>query len=247
MTEGTTRRRDLRDRIVDAAARLLAEQGAAAVTTRGVAEAAGVQPPAIYRLFGDKDGLLEAVAEHVLATYVATKADAARTAAEEDTDPVEDLRAGWRRQVDFGLANPTLFALLHDPVRARHSPAVRDGLQVLESRVRRVAQAGRLRVAEPRAVALVHAAGTGVVQTLLATPVQDRDPGLAEDLLEAVLRQVLTDAADDPEGRAGKGARQAGPQPAAVALRALAADLDELSEAERTLLAEWLDRVVARP
>ena len=65
---------DTRARIVDAAARLLREAGPAAVTTRGVAEAAGLQAPAIYRLFGDKDGLLEAVAEHVLATWVDSKA-----------------------------------------------------------------------------------------------------------------------------------------------------------------------------
>ncbi|WP_338419811.1 TetR family transcriptional regulator [Streptomyces klenkii] len=36
------------------------------MTTRAVAAAAGVQAPAIYRLFGDKDGLLEAVAEQRL-------------------------------------------------------------------------------------------------------------------------------------------------------------------------------------
>ncbi|MGC5311828.1 helix-turn-helix domain-containing protein [Micromonospora zamorensis] len=41
-----------RDRIVEAAGRLLAESGRDAVTTRVVSAAAGVQPPAIYRLFG---------------------------------------------------------------------------------------------------------------------------------------------------------------------------------------------------
>jgi len=60
----------MRARIIDAAARLLQEQGPTAVTTHGVAQAAGVQAPAIYRLFGDKNGLPEAVAEHVMATYV---------------------------------------------------------------------------------------------------------------------------------------------------------------------------------
>src|ERR1700677_3669653 len=50
-----------RENLVEVAARLLREQGAAAVTTRAVALAAGVQAPAIYRLFGDKDGLLDAV------------------------------------------------------------------------------------------------------------------------------------------------------------------------------------------
>src|SRR5687768_5320162 len=100
-------RDDVRTGIVEAAARLLQEQGARAVTTRGVAQAAGVQAPTIYRLFGDKDGLLDAVAEHVMATYVATKAVAA-----VDADPVADLRVGWRMHVDFALANPELHALL---------------------------------------------------------------------------------------------------------------------------------------
>ncbi len=60
--------------IVEVAARLLHDGGPGAVTTRAVAAAAGVQPPTIYRLFGDKDGLLDAVAEHVFATYVDGKA-----------------------------------------------------------------------------------------------------------------------------------------------------------------------------
>src|SRR5690349_17456271 len=93
--------------IVEAAAHLLRDQGIRAVTTRGVAQAAGVQAPTIYRLFGDKDGLVDAVAEHVLAEYVGRKA-----AGEADPDPVADLRAGWRTHVGFALENPELYALL---------------------------------------------------------------------------------------------------------------------------------------
>ena len=72
---------EVRASIVEAAARLLHEEGARAVTTRGVAQAAGVQAPTIYRLFGDKDGLVQAVAEHVMATYVAAKSVPAPDAA----------------------------------------------------------------------------------------------------------------------------------------------------------------------
>jgi hypothetical protein len=93
------------------AARLLQEQGPAAVTTRGVARAAGVQPPAIYRLFGDKDGLLEAVAEHVMATYVSTKAAIVRSASADEIDPLDDLRSAWQTQLDFGVTIPALFRL----------------------------------------------------------------------------------------------------------------------------------------
>lgn len=111
-------RLELRTRIVGAAARLLHEHGPAAVTTRGVAEAAGVQAPTLYRLFGDKDGLLDAVAEHELARYVTGK-----THAEDSDDPIADLRTAWDLHVEFGLANPALFTLLADPSRAARSPA----------------------------------------------------------------------------------------------------------------------------
>jgi len=205
------------------------------VTTRGVADAAGVQAPAIYRLFGDKDGLLDAVAEHVMATYVLAKAAVVEAASAENVDPLQDLRAGWDTQVDFGLANPALFRLLSDPDRVLPSPAARSGRRVLESRVHRVAVTGRLRVAERRAVDLIQAAGIGTIQTLLATPAQQRDAGLAESMYDAVLRQILTDAPAPAENR---------PTAAAVAFRAVAPQLDMLSDAEQKLLAEWLDRVV---
>jgi len=53
-----------RERILKAAMVLLPKGGRDALTTRAVAEAAGVQPPILYRLFSDKAGLLTAVAEY---------------------------------------------------------------------------------------------------------------------------------------------------------------------------------------
>ncbi|QHF24455.1 TetR family transcriptional regulator [Rathayibacter sp. VKM Ac-2804] len=227
---------DTRARIVDAAARLLREDGPSAVTTRGVAEAAGLQAPAIYRLFGDKDGLLEAVAEHVLSSWVAEKAVVVEEAAAGDVDPIEDLRAGWAAQIEFGVANPSLFRLLSDPARAAVSPAARSGKKVLASRVRRVAAAGRLRVPEERAVGLIQAAGTGVVTTLLSSPAAERDAGLADAAFEGVLARILT---GHPE------AAEDAPLAAVVAVRALAPQLADLRPAERELLRDWLDRVLA--
>src|SRR5487761_1796673 len=102
----------VRARLVDVAAGLLAAQGPEAVTTRSVALAAGVQAPTIYRLFGDKNGLLDAVAEHGFAAYMARKPPV-----DADADPVESLRAGWELHVGFGLANPELFRLMHTALR----------------------------------------------------------------------------------------------------------------------------------
>src|SRR3954451_12093730 len=105
-----------RERIVQGAAALLAEGGRDAVTTRAVASAAGVQAPTIYRLFGDKSGLLDAVAEHGFAAYLGEKG-----VPEPDADPVDDLRTGWDMHVGFGLANPALYALMYGDPRPGES------------------------------------------------------------------------------------------------------------------------------
>ncbi|NUR97690.1 MAG: TetR/AcrR family transcriptional regulator [Kribbellaceae bacterium] len=220
--------------IIEAAATLLREGGPSAVTTRGVAERAGVQAPAIYRLCGDQDGLLDAVAEHVMAAFVADKAAVVAAATAADVDPLDDLRTSWHKQIEFGLTNPAVFRLLSDPERVASSPAAAMGVQVLQARVHRLAATGRLRVPESQAVDLIQAAGVGTVQTLLATPVQRRDPALGETMFEAVLGRILTDA---------PGADADGPVVAAVALRALVPQLDVFSESERGLLVEWLDRI----
>lgn len=214
---------DVRTNLVEVAARLLREQGPAAVTTRGVAHAAGMQAPAIYRMFGDKDGLLDAVAEHVFATYVAEKS---RTP--DSDDPLADLRAGWDTHIGFGMANPALYVLL---VGRPPSPATVAGIEKLRAKVRRVAEIGRLRVSEQRAVELIHAANTGVVLTLLTAP--DPDPGLADAMYEAVTRTILTDAPALAED---------GPVAAAVAFRTVVPDLPRLTDTERAMLSEWLNR-----
>ncbi len=219
---------DPRSAIIDAAARLLQEQGAAALTTRGVAEAAGVQPPTLYRLFGDKDGLIDAVAERVMATYVAAKSEPI------DPDPVTDLRAAWRMHNDFGLANPELYALLNR--RGPNSPATVAGIEVLRTRVRRLATAGVLRVSEERALELIHAAGSGTVLALLSTPPEQRDPGLADAMLEAVLAAILTDSPSSAP---------TGPAAVAIQFATLIDELPALSDAERALLGEWLARAIA--
>lgn len=221
-------RHKTRTNIVECAAQLLREQGVSAVTTRAVAQAAGMQAPTIYRFFDDKDALLDAVAEHVFATYVAGK-----TLVEESGDPVADLRSGWETHIGFGLANPALFGLLSDPNRGARSPAAAAGLEVLRARVHRVAAIGRLRVPERRAVELIHAAGTGAVLTLLSTPPQHRDLDLANAMYEAVMRSILTDVPPLPVDHTTA---------AAVAFRAVAPTLPTLTDAERALLSEWLDR-----
>lgn len=221
---------DTRARILEAASRLVIEGGVAALTTRAVAAAASVQAPTLYRLFGDKRGLLDAVAEHGLAAFVREKECEPR-----DPDPVQDLRAAWKRYVSFGLGNPAVFAIMNEVGRTGPPPsATLAGLAVLRERVGQIARAGRLRVPEERAVALVHAAGTGTVATLLTIPENQRDPELAALALDAVLAVALSEDAEP------------GPlTPARLAI-GLRAHLDEttaLSPGERLFMRELLDRI----
>jgi AcrR family transcriptional regulator len=226
-------RRKTRVKIVECAAQLLREQGTHAVTTRAVAQAAGMQAPTIYRFFEDKDALLDAVAEHVFATYVAGK-----TLVGDSGDPVADLRAGWDTHIGFGLANAALFGLLIEPSRGARSPAAAAGREVLRARVHRVAAIGRLRVTEQRAVELIHAAGTGAVLTLLSAPPEHRDLDLADAMYEAVMRSILTDVPTLPADNAIA---------VVVTFRAVAPKLTMLTDAERALLSEWLDRASDAP
>jgi AcrR family transcriptional regulator len=216
---------------VEVATALLASGGRDAVSTRAVAAAAGTQAPTIYRLFGDKDGLLDAVAEYGFASYLAAKPVPLPGA-----DPVEDLRAGWDLHVSFGLENPALFLLMYgEPRPGRTPPAAAAAFTVLQARIHSIAASGRLRVSERLAADMVHAAGCGTVMTLLATPPAQRTPDLSDAMFDALVAAITI---------AGPAPRTTGPIPVANALRAELPGLTMLSDGERHVLAEWLDRVV---
>jgi AcrR family transcriptional regulator len=230
--ETPTGRDETRAHIVAVTAGLLASGGRDAVSTRAVAAAAGTQAPTIYRLFGDKDGLLDAVAEHGFASYLAEKEIRATAG-----DPVEDLRAGWDLHVGFGLANPALYSLMYgDPRPGRKPPAAVAAFRVLQGHIRGIAAAGRLKVSERLAADLVHAAGCGTVMTLLAIPEGRRDMGLSDAAREATIAAITADA---PAPAAH------GPAAAANALRAGLGEVTVLTDGERHVLDEWLDRIAS--
>ncbi|MER7417002.1 TetR/AcrR family transcriptional regulator [Micromonospora peucetia] len=224
-----------RDRIVRAAAALLAEGGREAVSTRAVSRAAGVQAPTIYRQFGDMRGLLDAAASYGFAAYLHAQA-----AGNLAGDPVDDLRRGWDLHVGFGVSNPAFHALVYGDPRPGETPtAARVAADILRQLVQRVAEAGRLRTGVDEATEMLHATGCGITLTLIRTPPAQRDPALSARTREAVLAALVTDsAAARATSRADRPVRHA------VALRAALDTLTtDLTAAERALLAEWLDRI----
>jgi AcrR family transcriptional regulator len=232
-------RSDARERILAAAAALVADGGVEAASTRAVAAAAGVQAPTLYRLFGDKQGLLDAVATRGFEEYLAGK-----HALLASDDPVADLGAGWDLHVEFGLSHPGLYTLMYGiPGRGREIPAAREAAGKLRELLGRVARAGRLRVPIEAAAQLADAVAVGVTLALIATPEAERDPELSPRARDMVQAAILT-----PADGADPGATA--PPLAAHAL-ALAAALEDrpelLGPAETALLRQWLERLAAVP
>ncbi len=222
-------RGEVRARILDAALKLLAGEGRDAVTTRAVAEAAGIQPPVLYRLFNDKGGLLDALAEYGFGSYLCQKHSLAR-----GDDPVEALRAGWDLHIDFGLTNPALYLLMYADLRPGKKSAAADAsFERLREHIRKAAVAGRLRVSEERAANLYHAAALGTVLTLLGMPEGEIDMALSTIAREAAISAITTEKPVYSK---------AGSAEAAIALRAMLDETAPFSDRERSLLVEWLDR-----
>jgi AcrR family transcriptional regulator len=177
--------------ILQAAAKLLTEHGPAGISTRAVAAAAGVQTPALYRLFGDKDGLLDALGSYGFESYLAEK-----RSLEPSEDAIDDIRRGWNIHVEFGLANPAFYALMYGNLRPGRRPAAaQENAQILRRLLERARQQGRLRVPVEDAARAIEASTTGAVLLLLAQPEDERDPASLTGLRDTVINSIISDAA----------------------------------------------------
>ncbi|MFC5803939.1 TetR/AcrR family transcriptional regulator [Streptomyces formicae] len=92
------------------ARRLTAEHGAEGLSLSAVARAVGVSPPALYRYFDGRNGLVLAVYQDVTAEFVATVAAAAQCQDPEDLGA--QLYAATRAVLDWSVGNPAEFDLL---------------------------------------------------------------------------------------------------------------------------------------
>ncbi|MER5634650.1 TetR/AcrR family transcriptional regulator [Streptomyces nitrosporeus] len=229
----------LREALLAAAEEQLTASPDHDVATRAVCEAVGVTQPVLYRLFGDKRGLLDALAEVGLHRYAKRKA-----ALEQTDDPVADLRAGWDDHLAFAAENPAVYRLMFSP-RPWADTAAREGVsRLLTAALTRCAAAGALRGDVEDAAALILSANTGLALNRIAQPgVYGRDT-VSDTLRDAVLAAVVTAPApartDDPVTEAAHrldAQLRIGPPTA-------------LASEETALLRVWLDRLArtgARP
>ncbi|WP_329045429.1 TetR/AcrR family transcriptional regulator [Amycolatopsis sp. NBC_01488] len=218
---------DSRTRILEAAADLLSRS--ADFSTRAVCEAAGVGAPALYRQFGDKDGLLAAVVDRGFEQYLDGK-----RAAKPSEDPVRDLRDGWDNHVAFALGHPHHYRLMYSGLSTPPGAAA-EAHALLLAVLERCAAAGRLKLPPPLAAQMVMAANAGVALSMITRPELYPVPGFSVRVRESVLAGVLAEDRPEADG-------------VAATATALAARLPEtvpgdLTAAEVTVLREWLARL----
>ncbi|UOQ57890.1 TetR/AcrR family transcriptional regulator [Leucobacter allii] len=224
-----------RSLILSRAIELLAESPDGDISTRAVCEAAGVTQPVLYRQFGDKSGLLTAVADAVWDEYLEMK-----RAASPSEDPVADLRSGWDAHTGFALAHPHAYRLVFASGLDSPPAALAEAMALLQDALARIALRGRLRMDPSRAARIVMAANSGVALALILRPEEYRGTDASADAREATLRGILVDAPEDAQPVDGIAA-------AATAIRALLARSSEepapFSPAEAALLDDWLARL----
>lgn len=229
---------DQRTRILTAAETLLDASPDRDFSTRALCEAAGIGAPMLYRLFGDKDGLMRALVDHGFDRYLAGK-----RAADVTGDPVADLREGWNSHIAFARAHPAVYRLMYSPNFSAVPDAAYEAVRLLSNVLKRCAADGVLRVDVPQAAQAIMSANIGVALSLLTQPDTYADPHLSDRVRDAVHHVVLTDAAFGPRTPPAGDLAQLTVRGAAARLDDLLATQPELTLAENALLREWLRRL----
>jgi AcrR family transcriptional regulator len=123
--------------VLDAAADVLAEDGASGFTTNRVAGAAGVPVGSVYRYFEDKEGLAEALAVRFWSEFADLVAGVAEA---DERDPLADPGAAVLETLAAGFrARPAFLALWYGGLRsARVREATRPARTAIGSSVQRI-------------------------------------------------------------------------------------------------------------
>src|SRR2546425_5622290 len=150
--------------ILAAAETLLAHGGEAGLSIRELCARARVSPPTIYHHFGDKGALVDRLVDACFAEF-----DRAFTRRRPPADPVEALRWGFDRYVEYGLAHPAHYRLMFQrSMPRRPTPAALAPYDRLRRRVAAIAAAERLVPAVRDAPPPFWSAGHGLTPLLIA-------------------------------------------------------------------------------
>ena len=156
----------MRPALIEAAARLIATEGAAGLTLRRVAEEVGTSTMAIYTHFGGMPELRRAVRQEGFARLVAR----AEQLGESD-DPVADLAGLGLAYYQLAMSNPHLYRAMYmeQPLDAADAAAGSETFNVLVTTMRRCIDSERFDTDDTRALATQFwAVGHGAITLQMA-------------------------------------------------------------------------------
>lgn len=184
-----------RELLIEAAATVLAQEGAGAVSVRRVAAEVGTSTMAVYTWFGGKDELLAAVRAEGFSRFERRLSAVRRT-----DDPLRDLHGLGLAYRRFARAEPHLYeamfgrVLTDIPATAEQLEAALSTFAILRDAVARAIDAGLL-AGEPEAVARqIWAAVHGFVLLELSAVLPDPHPARAYEALLITLVRGLRPA-----------------------------------------------------
>jgi AcrR family transcriptional regulator len=183
--------------ILAAAEHLLATRGEDGLSIRELCARAGVTAPTVYHHFGDKQALVERVVNDCFAAF-----DRALTRRPPPRDPVEALRWGLDRYLDYGLRHPTHYRLMFQRRAVRPAPAGLAAYDRLRQTVAAVDAVGRLSAPVEDAAAACWAAVHGVTSLAIAGYLSRKAAAITL-VQEAIVTQLVTGAPPPPRRQGG--------------------------------------------
>jgi len=185
--------------ILDAAGALLADKGEDGLSIREVCARASVTPPTIYHHFGDKAALVARIVDDCFADF-----DRAFQHRAAPHDPVEALRWGFDRYVEYGLQHPVPYRLMFGQARSSVSASGVASYDGLRRNIRAVDAVGRLRTPVDEAAAAFWAAVHGVTALLVSGFWNEDNPAIA-----LVRDAMITQLTNPPRASARRGKKGA--------------------------------------
>jgi AcrR family transcriptional regulator len=181
------------DILLDAALKVLEEDGEAQFSTRKVCAIANVTAPTLYHHYGSADGLLSAALAEAFGQFLESKKAVIRSA-----DPVVVLREGWNDYVRFAATRPRLYAAMMSRVLdGADIPAAEQAFALLLARIAAIAAKGRLGPTVAAAADLMWASANAASMLHVTARLRKGAPpasAVLEQIREDALRSILKPA-----------------------------------------------------
>jgi AcrR family transcriptional regulator len=186
----------VKQRLIEAAARLLADEGPSGLSTRKLAAEVGASTMAVYTHFGGLPELVRAVVREGFARLADHLESVPHT-----SDPLLDLAALGEAYRANALDNPHLYAVMFGTASLGgyrlHDDELDEGrytFDMLVGATRRTIEAGIFRPADPEAIAgqLWSAVHGYVMLELAGYFAADREPNAVDEVLNPMLTAIIT-------------------------------------------------------